>query len=44
MAALDAQQRFMKTIFFPFSVSSKVIAMFAKNLLKLNILSVVAIE
>ena len=48
MAPLDAQQNFMliKNIIFFLSifVRSKVIAFFAKNLPKLNILSVIAID
>ena len=47
MAPLDAQQNFMlmKIIFFlSIFVRSKVIAFFVKNLPKLNILSVIAID
>ena len=45
MAALDAQQNFMRTKYlFSFYVRSKVIAFFVKYLPKLNILSVIAID
>ena len=46
MAPLDAQQNFMlmKYIFFSIFVRSNVIAFFVKNLPKLNILSVIAID
>ena len=47
MAALDAQQNFMPTrylFFLSISFSSKVIAFFVKNLPKLNILSVIAVD
>ena len=47
MAALDAQQNFMPTRYiFILSISfgSKVISFFVKNLPKLNILSVIAID
>ena len=46
-AALDVQQNFMPPrlfFFFSISVRSKVIAFFVKNLPKLNILSVIAID
>ena len=46
MAPLDAQQNFMlmKCNFFSIFVRSKVITFFVKNLTKLNILSVIAID
>ena len=48
MAPLDVQQNFMlmnyKSFFLSIFVRSKVIAFFSKNLPKLNILSVIAID